>query len=71
MFQNGGQITQFLFHVFLILANIWKTTLPMEFLNEIWFIIVDYEYNYITEINLGFFFSCWILVAKHFSHTPT
>ena len=35
-FQNGGQISQFLFHVIWILAKIWKTTFPNEFLNEIW-----------------------------------
>ena len=29
--QNGGQITNFLFGVILILAKIWKTTFPKNF----------------------------------------
>ena len=49
-FQNGGQITNFLFRVILILAKIWKTTFPKEFFNEIWLKAGELEYIYIIEI---------------------
>ena len=49
-FQNGSQITQFLFRIISILAKIWKTTFAKEFFNEIWLKIREYEYIYITEI---------------------
>ena len=32
-FQNGSQITDFLFCVISILAKIWKTTFPKEIFN--------------------------------------
>ena len=38
--------------------------------NEIWLIIGDYKYIYITETKFGNFYSCGILGAKHFSRTP-
>ena len=33
-----------------ILANIWKSTFPKEFFNEIWLKVGEHEYIYITEI---------------------
>ena len=47
-------------------AKIWKTTFLKEFFNEIWLIIVDYEYIYNTEIKIEKFYSCVILGAKQF-----
>ena len=40
----------FLFRVISILAKIWKTTFPKEFLNEIWLKVGEHKYIYITEI---------------------
>ena len=41
---------RFLFRVISILAEIWKTTFPKEFFNEIWLKVGEHEYIYITEI---------------------
>ena len=32
------------------ITKIWKTTFPIEFFNEIWLKIGEYEYIYIFEI---------------------
>ena len=42
-FENGGQITDFYFMSFSILAKIGKTTFPKEFFNEIWLKKGEYE----------------------------
>ena len=47
-----------------------KNTFPKEIFDEIWLIIGDYKYIYMTEINIGNFYSCEILGAKQFSPTP-
>ena len=49
-FQNGGQITDFYFASFSILAKIRKTTFPKEFFDDIWLKVGESEYIYITEI---------------------
>ena len=54
------------FFVILILAKIWKTTFPKEFLTETWPIIGDYEYIKIVKIKIRNFYSGGILGAIHF-----
>ena len=46
---------QFSFRFISISAKIWETTFSHFFSNEIWLIIGDYEYIYITEIKLEIF----------------
>ena len=41
---------RFLFRIISILAKIWKTTFPKEYLNEIWLEVGEHEYINITEI---------------------
>ena len=38
-----------------------KNTFPKEFFNEMWLIVGDYKYFYITEIKIGNLYSCGIL----------
>ena len=51
-FHSGDQITDILFRIISILAEIWKNTFPKEIFNETWLKIREHEKIYINEILL-------------------